>query len=118
MNFEQLNNCVLEWAHERHIFERGTRVGQMRKTLEEVAELEHAIAVSVNDLKTVADSKGHEVPVNEAIKDGIGDTVVTLIIQAHMNDMTLVECLEHAYREISGRTGKMIDGVFVKDEGK
>lgn len=26
------------------------------------------------------------------------------------------ECLELAYNEIKGRTGKMVDGVFVKSE--
>jgi len=26
------------------------------------------------------------------------------------------KCLESAYNEIKGRTGKVVDGVFVKDE--
>ena len=31
------------------------------------------------------------------------------------HDLDSIECLEFAYNEISGRNGKMIDGVYVKD---
>lgn len=50
------------------------------------------------------------------LKDGIGDVIVTLIILAQQNDMRLYECLDQAYTEIAGRTGEMVNGVFVKDE--
>ena len=30
--------------------------------------------------------------------------------------LNLIECLESAYNVISKRTGKMVDGTFVKDE--
>jgi hypothetical protein len=40
---------------------------------------------------------------------------VTIIIQAKMQNMSLVECLEGAYNIIAKRTGKMVDGQFVKD---
>ena len=43
-----------------------------------------------------------------------GDVVVTLIILAMQNDMDLYECLNCAYDEIKGCTGKMVNGVFVK----
>ena len=52
----------------------------------------------------------------EALMDGIGDTVVTLIILAQQHDMTLERCLQYAYDEIKGRTGKTINGTFVKSE--
>lgn len=50
------------------------------------------------------------------LKDGIGDVVVTLIILAQQNGLTIEDCLQTAYDVISKRTGKMIDGVFVKSE--
>lgn len=50
----------------------------------------------------------------DALKDGIGDTVVTLIILAQQHDMTLQECLQYAYDEIKGRKGKTINGTFIK----
>lgn len=49
-----------------------------------------------------------------ALIDGIGDVVVTLIILAQQNGLELEQCLQFAYDEIKGRTGKMVDGVFVK----
>lgn len=53
---------------------------------------------------------------HEALEDGIGDVIVTLIILAQQNGMTLEQCLNTAYSEIAERTGKMVDGVFVKSE--
>ncbi|NQE04170.1 hypothetical protein, partial [Enterococcus gallinarum] len=50
----------------------------------------------------------------EAVKDGIGDTIVTLIILAMQQDLNIQECLNFAYDEIKGRTGQMVNGVFVK----
>lgn len=52
----------------------------------------------------------------DALRDGIGDAVVTLIILAQQNNMTLEECLNQAYGDIKDRTGKIVDGVFVKSE--
>ncbi|MDW4439431.1 MazG-like family protein [Staphylococcus saprophyticus] len=49
------------------------------------------------------------------LKDGIGDTVVTLIILAQQHGMTLQECLQFAYDEIKGRKGKTINGTFIKE---
>ena len=51
----------------------------------------------------------------EALKDGIGDTVVTLIILAQQHGMSLEECLQYAYDEIKGRKGKTINGTFIKE---
>ena len=73
---------------------------QFLKTCEEVGEVAAALARGNMD----------------ALKDGIGDVVVTLIILAQQNGMTLEECLQYAYDEIKGRTGEMVDGVFVKSE--
>lgn len=51
------------------------------------------------------------------LKDGIGDVVVTMIILAQQNGLTLEECLNQAYNEIKGRKGKMSsDGSFIKEE--
>ena len=39
---------------------------------------------------------------------------MTLIILAQQNGTDVETCLAQAYGEIRGRTGKMVDGVFVK----
>lgn len=50
-----------------------------------------------------------------ALKDGIGDTIVTLIILAQQQGTSIEECLEMAYEEIKDRRGKLIGGSFVKE---
>lgn len=50
----------------------------------------------------------------EELKDGIGDAIVVLTILAQQQGLTVEECLQTAYDEIKNRTGKMVDGVFVK----
>lgn len=52
----------------------------------------------------------------EELKDAIGDTIVTLIILSQQHGLTVEECLAQAYGVISKRTGKMVNGVFVKSE--
>jgi NTP pyrophosphatase (non-canonical NTP hydrolase) len=74
-------------------------MAQYYKTCEEVAELDDAILTDNRE---------------EAI-DAIGDIVVTLIMQTHAWDVTLEECVQQAYDVISKRTGKMVNGQFVKD---
>lgn len=94
----ELIELVEKWSKDKGL-DKAESSKQMLKTVEEVGEVAGALAR--NDK--------HE------LKDGIGDVVVTLIILAQQNDMTLVECLQQAYNEIADRKGKMIDGVFVKE---
>jgi len=103
--FEDLETKVLTWGYSRGILtdkpittER--KLKQFSKTEEEVAELGDAIQ---------SDDK------EEAI-DAIGDILVTLAIQAKLWNTNLFECLDEAYEVISKRTGRMVDGIFVKDE--
>ena len=47
--------------------------------------------------------------------DAIGDMVVVLTNLSELIDVPIEECIESAYEVISKRTGKMINGTFVKD---
>ena len=42
--------------------------------------------------------------------------VVVLTNLAHLHGTEIEDCIDAAYNEIAGRTGKMINGTFVKDE--
>jgi len=42
--------------------------------------------------------------------------LVTIIIAAEMVDLESTSCLQLAYDEIKDRTGKMVEGQFVKDK--
>lgn len=48
-------------------------------------------------------------------EDGLGDTLITLIIYAHICGKDIVKCLNDALEEVNGRTGKTVDGNFIKD---
>ena len=51
----------------------------------------------------------------EGIIDAIGDSVVVLTNLAELNGVSIETCMQSAYDEISGRTGRMVNGTFVKD---
>lgn len=91
---------ILQWAKDKDILDKATPETQMLKTVEEVGEL--ANALGKRDL--------------EEIKDAIGDIAVTIIIQAELNGLNFDECLQSAYNVISKRTGRMENGIFVKDK--
>jgi len=90
---------ILEWAKSKGILDNATPNSQMLKTVEEVGELAQALAN-----RDIVE-----------IKDAIGDIVVTLVIQAKLNDLDFDDCVKSAYDVIKGRTGSMVNGVFVKD---
>ena len=50
------------------------------------------------------------------IVDAIGDMVVVLTNLAHLQGYDIEYCIDEAYKVIAARTGKMINGTFVKDE--
>jgi len=99
MDYFELECVVENWAEEKGILAKATPMAQALKTLEETTEL--CTAINNDD--------------RAEIIDAIGDIMVTLIIQAKMQGLSLEKCLESAYNVISKRTGRMINGQFVKD---
>ena len=95
---DELVKLVEEWAKEKRL-DTAEPEKQMLKVIEEVGEVGAALA------------RNNE----NALRDGIGDVVVTLIILAMQNNMDLYECLNQAYSEIKNRQGEMVNGVFVKE---
>lgn len=103
----KLEEQVLNWAHEKGILELGDPDSQVDKTREEVEELQDALL----------DMGINPTPENtlEAMIER-GDIEVTLIILDHLTGFDRDKCLELALKKIQGRTGKMINGQFVKEE--
>lgn len=89
---------VEEWSKDKFL-NKADSSKQFLKVTEEVGEVASALA------------RGNR----EGLKDGIGDVVVTLIILAQQNGLSIEECLLCAYKEIKDRKGKMVNGVFVKE---
>lgn len=115
MKYNELEQKVIEWGKEKGILEKATPLTQIQKTEEEFNELKEAITAQRNGLDFYYNLKGKRVNTKEEIIDGLGDVIVTLILQSKMQNISLLDCLESAYNVISKRTGKMINGQFVKD---
>jgi len=96
---ENIFECIREWADERGLYDKGDPKTQYIKLMEETGEIGRAI------LKNDTDE----------IIDGIGDAVVVLTNLAELCGVPIEECIQEAYNVISKRTGKMVNGTFVKD---
>ena len=86
---------------------------QLQKTKEEVRELEAELEML---LSTSDSNKINGAVVKNNIMDAIGDIYVTLVMQAGVWGLEMEECVEYAYTQIKDRKGKMVDGIFVKEE--
>ena len=91
---------IREWADEKGIYEKGDAKTQTLKLIEEAGELAKAV---LNDDQ-------------EEVIDAIGDCVVVLTNLAQLRGVTIEHCIDEAYNVIAKRTGKMINGTFVKNE--
>lgn len=125
MNYEKLSALVLQWGEDKGIFAKSTPLRQLDKTQEELDEtraaLEKLKSSAQQDLQLEFDfvddfdTPDTDIDALEEAKDGIGDMLVTVILLAKMLNMDSVDCLQSAYNVIRKRTGKMVDGQFVKD---
>jgi uncharacterized protein YabN with tetrapyrrole methylase and pyrophosphatase domain len=103
---DALEEKIIDWGiakgilNDANVFDQSWQIAQANKTQEEVDELFDAIGKEDKD---------------EAI-DAIGDVFVTLVMQASLWGVSIEECIEQAYNTIIKRTGKIVDGQFVKDE--
>ena len=103
LNYMQTDNrfqLIRDWAGERGLYTKGDKKTQFCKLMEEAGELGRAV---------LKDDQ-------EEFVDAIGDMVVVLTNMAHLGGTTIEECIDAAYKVISKRTGKMVNGTFVKDE--
>lgn len=102
--FSELITKINEWADERNLQQADPNIQWMRVT-EEVGEIRDVLLKPTKFTEPQA-----------ALKDAIGDTLVTIIVLARQLDLDVTECLSVAYEEIKNRKGKMVNGTFVKEE--
>lgn len=95
---------INHWADERNLKQADPKIQWMRIT-EEVGEIRDVL------LKPTKFTDPQM-----ALKDAIGDTLVTIIVLAHQLDLDVTECLNIAYEEIKNRKGKIVNGTFVKED--
>ena len=91
---------IRDWADNRGLYDKGDTKTQYCKLIEEAGELGRAILKEDQ----------------EEFVDAIGDMVVVLTNLAYLGGVSIEQCIDSAYKVISKRSGKMINGTFVKDE--
>ena len=92
-------DLIRTWADQRGLYDKGDTKTQYLKLMEEAGELGRAILK--ND--------------EPEFIDAIGDMVVVLTNLARLGGVSIETCIDSAYDVISKRTGKMVNGTFVKD---
>ena len=98
-SFDGLIESVRLWAEDKDLVKIENVNRQMLKVVEEIGETAASIARGDKNL----------------VKDGIGDSFVTLIILSYQLGIEPYDCLEAAWSEIMDRKGKTVDGVFIKE---
>ena len=88
------------WAHDRNLIKGSGVKSQFVKLMEESGELAQAIAKQKDD----------------EFADALGDMFVVMTILADQKGLQIEECIAGAWNEIKDRKGRMVDGVFVKEE--
>jgi len=96
---KELEELIWQWAKERNL-DKVDPFAQACKTVEEALELKEAI-------------KNNNI---DEIKDAIGDVFVTLVICSRLLNLKIEDCVEYAYNQIKDRKGRLICGIFVKEE--
>lgn len=97
---ENIFDNIRAWANERNIISAGDKKTQYIKLIEEIGELSESILK--NDKKEFIDA--------------IGDCVVVLTNLAAIEKLKIEDCIDSAYKEITDRKGKIINGTFVKEK--
>jgi hypothetical protein len=88
---------VVEWHYARNLIGGSDDKQQVLKLIQEVGELSDSICKNASPI------------------DDIGDIIVVLINIAERNDLSIKDCIDHAYKDIKDRKGQMVDGIFVKE---
>lgn len=90
---------IEQWFRDRGL-DNADPAKQMLKLMEEVGELAEGLAKNRYG----------------QIQDSIGDVTVVLVGLALQCGLNYEDCVKLAYEEIKGRKGKVINGVFIKEE--
>ena len=95
---EVMISRIRGWHYARNLIEGSTDKDQVLKLMQEVGELSDSVC------------KGKD------IRDDLGDMLVVMINIMERNNINIKDCLETAWMDIKDRKGKMVDGIFVKEE--
>ena len=108
--FEKLSKKIIKWADDKDLLHEENADKQFMKFVEEVFEFK----TEMDNVLSYTDPYVDEAV--ERIELEMGDIFVTLIILCEQLNLDPVDCLGRAYVKIEKRSGKTINGTFVKSE--
>ena len=94
----ELVKLIEQWHEDRNLIAGSTDKDQVLKLAQELGELSDSVCKEKD------------------MRDDIGDMLVVMINIMKRNNITIEECLQKAYDDIKDRKGRMVDGIFVKEE--
>lgn len=120
-NFEELKKLIEQWAKDKSLLHAENADKQFMKFIEEVFEFK----VELDFYKYFKSFKHTNIEVDYSIETvdkynklqlEMGDIFVTLIVLCRQIGIEPTRCLDMAYEKIKGRTGKTVNGIFIKQE--
>jgi len=94
----KLVKLIEQWHEDRNLIAGSTDKDQVLKLAQELGELSDSVCKEKD------------------MRDDLGDMLVVMINIMKRNNITIEECLQKAYDDIKDRKGRMVDGIFVKEE--
>lgn len=115
MSFRMLQADVLSWAKDKDLLYKENADRQFLKFVEEVFEFKTEFDY-LDRINLFKDEVEEIIGTQENMKLEMGDIFVTLIILCEQIGIDPEECLSMAYEKIKIRSGKTINGQFIKEE--
>ena len=94
----ELVKLIEQWHEDRNLIAGSTDKDQVLKLIQELGELSDSVCKEKD------------------MRDDLGDMLVVMINIMKRNNITIEQCLQKAYDDIKDRKGRMVDGIFVKEE--
>ena len=114
-NFEELKKLIEQWAKDKALLHAENTDKQFMKFIEEIFEFKTELDSEKHWRKVMEDNNCKSINI-ESLMLEMGDIFVTLIVLCNQIGIEPIKCLDMAYEKIKCRTGKTINGVFVKEE--
>jgi len=89
---------IIGWHYDRNLIDGSSDKDQTLKLLQELGELSDSVC------------KGKD------IRDDLGDMLVVMLNIMERNNLSINDCLLKAYDDIKDRKGRMVNGVFIKEQ--
>jgi len=129
-NIDSYVEKIKQWHNDRGLIEGSTPWAQTKKLLEEFTELvaaqkagesPSAIAAYIEDLlyDLLIDDRIKTVEPEDAstaYADALGDMIVVQVNLAEQVGESTLSCVESAWDDIKERRGKLVGGIYVKEE--